>query len=178
MRGYTATSNQGTLDGDARYREFGSAEDNNLDPVSALLRAGEIVNRNSGGRASWSSTFKKSFLLWIEQNIVIFEYHWYIWEEEIFPHCLYVGFRRTVLEFGAVLRVVWLMIPQGFAGWCLLTWRWGHGQTYQIIWLKMTIKYYYCCCKVAHFADAVEFLATYLSVHVVRTSDDALKLLV
>jgi hypothetical protein len=46
MRGYTATvPHNGVDNNDPRVREFGSSEDNILDPVSALLRAGEIVNR-------------------------------------------------------------------------------------------------------------------------------------
>jgi hypothetical protein len=52
MRGYTTMSLQesGPADNnDPRIREFGSPEDNNLDPVSALLRAGEIVNQKSRG---------------------------------------------------------------------------------------------------------------------------------
>lgn len=34
---------------DPRAKKFGSAEDSSLDPVSALLRAGEIVDLNSRG---------------------------------------------------------------------------------------------------------------------------------
>lgn len=53
IRGYTATTGvpQHTVESnDDRLRDYGSYDDNNLDPVSALLRAGEIVNRNSRGR--------------------------------------------------------------------------------------------------------------------------------
>lgn len=52
MRGYTATSATGMgLDiSDERLREFSSPDDINLDPVSALLRAGEIVDRSSQAR--------------------------------------------------------------------------------------------------------------------------------
>ncbi|PSS27836.1 hypothetical protein M430DRAFT_131761 [Amorphotheca resinae ATCC 22711] len=52
MRGYPNMNLQesGPADNnDPRIREFGSPEDNNLDPVSALLRAGEIVNQKSRG---------------------------------------------------------------------------------------------------------------------------------
>ncbi|TVY94544.1 High mobility group protein 20A [Lachnellula willkommii] len=53
MRGFTATSPQNIGHAerpDTSTRDFESQstnDDNNLDPVSALLRAGEIVNRNS-----------------------------------------------------------------------------------------------------------------------------------
>jgi len=53
MRGFTATSPQNIGHAerpDTGARDFGtqnSLDDNNLDPVSALLKAGEIVNRNS-----------------------------------------------------------------------------------------------------------------------------------
>jgi len=55
MRGHISTTAAATSQhpvdtNDDRLRDFGSYEDNNLDPVSALLRAGEIVNRNSRGR--------------------------------------------------------------------------------------------------------------------------------
>jgi hypothetical protein len=52
MRGYTATTSQQHPMGghDERLRDFGTPEDQILDPVSALLRAGEIVNRNSQNR--------------------------------------------------------------------------------------------------------------------------------
>lgn len=56
LRGYTATAPQhvGHDDqSDSRSRDLlttNSIDDNNLDPVSALLRAGEIVNQNSRGR--------------------------------------------------------------------------------------------------------------------------------
>ena len=55
IRGYTATTAQQMTphEADPRIRDFGSSnssDDNNLDPVSALLKAGEIVNRNSRGR--------------------------------------------------------------------------------------------------------------------------------
>jgi hypothetical protein len=57
LRGYPAnTSQQAAQNGhnDTRIREFMSSNpsDDNLDPVSALLRAGEIVNRNSRERPS------------------------------------------------------------------------------------------------------------------------------
>jgi len=40
-------------DPDLRYRDLhpATSSDENLDPVSALIRAGEIVNRNSRPRA-------------------------------------------------------------------------------------------------------------------------------
>ncbi|TVY47275.1 High mobility group protein [Lachnellula occidentalis] len=53
MRGFTATSPQNIGHAerpDTNTRDFGpqgTIDDNNLDPVSALLKAGEIVNRNS-----------------------------------------------------------------------------------------------------------------------------------
>ena len=53
MRGYAAPNNQQIPpadNNDPRLREFLSgnpSEDSNLDPFSALLKAGEIVNRNS-----------------------------------------------------------------------------------------------------------------------------------
>lgn len=53
MGGFTATSPQNIGHAerpDTNTREFASQsalDDNNLDPVSALLKAGEIVNRNS-----------------------------------------------------------------------------------------------------------------------------------
>ncbi|KAF4634165.1 hypothetical protein G7Y89_g3945 [Cudoniella acicularis] len=50
FRGLSATSSQPSTNGDLRARDYstqGSSDDNNLDPVSALLKAGEIVNRNS-----------------------------------------------------------------------------------------------------------------------------------
>lgn len=59
LRGYGSSSqlNQNNQP-DRRYQEYlsNSPDDNNLDPVSALLRAGEIVDRserNQGGRGSW-----------------------------------------------------------------------------------------------------------------------------
>lgn len=55
MRGYVTTASQVADGHDARMRDFlsaSSAEDSNLDPVSALLRAGEIVNRTSRDRSS------------------------------------------------------------------------------------------------------------------------------
>jgi hypothetical protein len=50
LRGYPATA-QPSSQIDNRHREFISSNpaDDNLDPVSALLKAGEIVNRNSRG---------------------------------------------------------------------------------------------------------------------------------
>lgn len=56
MRGYTTPNTQQILpadNNDPRLREYmstSSAEDNNLDPVSALLKAGEIVDRSSRNR--------------------------------------------------------------------------------------------------------------------------------
>lgn len=50
MRGHPSTNSPHGDNNDPRIQQFGSAEDNNLDPVSALLRAGEIVNRNSRGQ--------------------------------------------------------------------------------------------------------------------------------
>jgi len=56
LRSYTATAPQQIAHDDqseARHRDLMSSisgDDNILDPVSALLRAGEIVNRNSRGR--------------------------------------------------------------------------------------------------------------------------------
>jgi hypothetical protein len=50
MRGHPSASSPHGDNNDPRIQQFGSAEDNNLDPVSALLRAGEIVNRNSRGQ--------------------------------------------------------------------------------------------------------------------------------
>lgn len=52
MRGYNATnSKQHPIEShDERLRDFEALEDQILDPVSALLRAGEIVNRNSSNR--------------------------------------------------------------------------------------------------------------------------------
>ena len=52
IRGYTSTTSQnmaGADKPDPRAREYAlqNLGDDNLDPVSALLRAGEIVNRNS-----------------------------------------------------------------------------------------------------------------------------------
>lgn len=58
LRSYTATAPQQIAHDDqseARHRDLMSStsgDDNILDPVSALLRAGEIVNRNSRGRPS------------------------------------------------------------------------------------------------------------------------------
>jgi hypothetical protein len=57
LRGYTVTAPQQLPhddQSDARHVNLmssGSADDNILDPVSALLRAGEIVNRNSRDRS-------------------------------------------------------------------------------------------------------------------------------
>jgi hypothetical protein len=57
LRGYTATAPQQLPHddhADARHRELmssSSGDDNILDPVSALLRAGEIVNQNSRDRS-------------------------------------------------------------------------------------------------------------------------------
>jgi hypothetical protein len=55
MRGYKSTGSQqqqtfGNDRQDDRFRDFGSPDDTILDPVSALLRAGEIVDRDSHGR--------------------------------------------------------------------------------------------------------------------------------
>lgn len=53
IRGFAAVSSRqgsGLEISDERLREYGSPDDHNLDPVSALLRAGEIVNRSSQGR--------------------------------------------------------------------------------------------------------------------------------
>jgi hypothetical protein len=58
MRGYTTPNTQQippTDNNDPRLREYMSTtspEDQNLDPVSALLKAGEIVNRTSRNRPS------------------------------------------------------------------------------------------------------------------------------
>lgn len=49
MRGHHSTSSPHGTSADTQdpgLQKFGSAEDNNLDPVSALLRAGEIVSLN------------------------------------------------------------------------------------------------------------------------------------
>jgi hypothetical protein len=57
LRGYTATAPQQLPyddQSDARHGDLmssSSADDNILDPVSALLRAGEIVNQNSRDRS-------------------------------------------------------------------------------------------------------------------------------
>lgn len=57
LRGYTATAPQQILHddhSDARHRDLmssNSEDDSILDPVSALLRAGEIVNQNSRDRS-------------------------------------------------------------------------------------------------------------------------------
>jgi len=57
LRGYTATAPQQVAhdaQSDARHRELMSSscgDDNILDPVSALIRAGEIVNQNSRDRS-------------------------------------------------------------------------------------------------------------------------------
>jgi len=56
LRSYTATAPQQIArdeHAESRHRDLmssSSGDDNILDPVSALLRAGEIVNRNSRGR--------------------------------------------------------------------------------------------------------------------------------
>lgn len=52
MRGY-GSSQIGQGDPDPRYRDLisSNSSEENLDPVSALLRAGEIVNRNSRNRS-------------------------------------------------------------------------------------------------------------------------------
>lgn len=58
LRSYTATAPQQLPHddrADARHRELmssSSGDDSILDPVSALLRAGEIVNQNSRDRSS------------------------------------------------------------------------------------------------------------------------------
>lgn len=52
MRGHSSTGSphgSSAENHDPRLRKFGSAEDDNLDPVSALLRAGEIVGQNRRG---------------------------------------------------------------------------------------------------------------------------------
>lgn len=53
MRGYNTSQQMAHPDPDSRYRYFmsSSTSDENLDPVSALIRAGEIVNRNSRHRS-------------------------------------------------------------------------------------------------------------------------------
>jgi hypothetical protein len=57
LRSYTSTAPQQIAhdeQSEARHRELmssSSGDDNILDPVSALLKAGEIVNRNSRGRS-------------------------------------------------------------------------------------------------------------------------------
>ncbi len=54
MRGYPSLPPQ--QNNDARMRDLMNStysdDNNNLDPVSALIRAGEVINRNSRNRQS------------------------------------------------------------------------------------------------------------------------------
>jgi hypothetical protein len=57
MRGLYKFTGSSADNNDSRNGKFGSVEHNNLDPVSALLRAGEIISQKSRSDVTYHAPF-------------------------------------------------------------------------------------------------------------------------